>query len=274
MESITGFTDTLKVLAIRYLPSAAFAIVVLVIGWWIIGRVSTAFAKRMTNLEVSLRLFLSHAIDISLKILLVITAAGMLGIETTSFIAVLGTAGLAIGLALQGTLANFAGGVLILLFRPFKVGDIIETQGKTGTVTSIQIFNTILLTLTGETVILPNGAVSNSPLINFTTFDQSLIEITLQVENSTNIEHLRATLLPVLQREEKVRSLPLPSVGVAEISPGSVTISIKVYTKPIDVVAVRPSLLEHVKEHLSRQGIKMPVPHTFVHSISENSVAA
>jgi small conductance mechanosensitive channel len=274
MESITGFTETLKVLAARYLPSAIFAIVVLIVGWWIIGRVASAFAKRMTNLELSLRLFLSHAIDISLKILLVITAAGMIGIETTSFIAVLGTAGLAVGLALQGTLANFAGGVLILLFRPFKVGDIIETQGKTGTVTAIQIFNTVLLTIPGETVILPNGAVSNSPLVNYSTFDQSLVEITLQVENSTDIERLRAALIPMLQREENVRSLPMPSVVVADVSPGSTTIAIRVYTKPIDVLSVRPRLLEHVKEHLSNQGVKMPIPHTFVHSISENSVAA
>ena len=152
METINEFFEAIKPLAILYIPKAIFAIIVLFVGWWIINRVTALFIRRMSQLDASLRVFLGNTFNIALKVLLVITAAGMLGIETTSFIAVLGTAGLAVGLALQGTLANFAGGVLILLFRPFKVGDVIETQGKTGAVTAIQIFNTILLTPTPGTL--------------------------------------------------------------------------------------------------------------------------
>lgn len=266
METINEFFETLKPLAIRYVPKAAFAIIVLLVGWWIINRFTSVFAKGMTKLDASLRVFLSNTFNIALKVLLVITAAGMIGIETTSFIAVLGTAGLAVGLALQGTLANFAGGVLILLFRPFKVGDVIETLGKSGAVTAIQIFNTILVTPSGETVILPNGAVSNNPIINFTTFDQSLVEIKLQLASGTELNHLRAILMPVLQNEKNVLSTPSPSVDVADLSPGVVTISIKVFTKPPDAVTVKPRLLEQVSDHLSRHGIKGPVPHTVVHA--------
>ena len=142
METITDYSETLKLLIIQHIPSAIGAIIVLVLGWWIINRVTSTFSRRMTQLDMSLRVFLTNTVNIGLKVLLVITAAGMIGIETTSFIA-----------------------VLVLLFRPFKVGDVIETQGKTGAVTAIQIFNTILVTPTGETVILPNGAVSNSPLV-------------------------------------------------------------------------------------------------------------
>jgi small conductance mechanosensitive channel len=272
METINEFFETLKPFAILYIPKAAFAIIVLVIGWWIINRVTSGFAKRMTKLDESLRVFLGNTFNIALKVLLLITAAGMIGIETTSFIAVLGTAGLAVGLALQGTLANFAGGVLILLFRPFKVGDVVETLGKSGAVTSIQIFNTILLTPSGETVILPNGAVSNNPIINYTTFDRSLVEIKLQLAGGTEIERLRAILMPVLQDEPNILPMPLPSIGVADLSPGAVTISIKVFTKPQDAVVVKPSLLEHVSDHLNRHGIKAPVPHSVVHSINDNSL--
>lgn len=269
METINDYSETLKLIAVRHIPSVVGAIIVLLLGWWIINRVSSTFGNRMTQIDLSLRVFLTNTINIALKVLLVITAAGMIGIETTSFIAVLGTAGLAVGLALQGTLANFAGGVLILLFRPFKVGDLIETQGRTGGVTAIQIFNTILVTPTGETIILPNGAVSNNPITNYTTLDQSLVEIRLQLDSGTDIERLRALLIPVLQSEENVRSTPEPSVAVVELSPGVVTISIRVFTKPSDVVIVKPRLLERVKEHLARNGVKAPIPRSYVHSINE-----
>lgn len=274
METINEFLDTAKVLAFRYVPSAVFAIIILVVGWWIAGRVGDGFRKRMVNMEISLRVFLSKLIEIGLKVLLVITAAGMIGIETTSFIAVLGAAGLAIGLALQGALANFAGGVLILLFRPFKVGDVIETQGKTGAVTAIQIFHTTLLTPSGETVILPNGAVSNNPIVNYSTSDQAMVEIVLQVDGTTDVDYLRNILIPALQKVENVRALPMPSVDVAALSPGAATISVKVFTKPSEVLTLRPRLLELAKMYLSRHGVKAPVPHTYVHSINEKSVAA
>jgi len=161
MNQIQDYAANIQALVLNYLPSFLMAIVVLIIGWWIIGRIGKAASMGMNKLDESLRSFMRSILMVVLKVLLLISVAGMVGIQTTSFIAIIGAAGLAVGLALQGTMANFAGGVLILMFKPYKVGDVIEAQGKTGAVKEIQIFNTVLNTPKGETIILPKGAVSN-----------------------------------------------------------------------------------------------------------------
>ena len=146
MERFSTYSGQLQALIILYLPRVVMALVVLVVGWWVISQVSRLASRAMSRLDMSLRGFLTSMISVVLKVLLVISVAGIVGLQTTSFVAVLGAAGLAVGLALQGTLANFAGGVLILMFKPFEPGDLIESQGKVGVVKSIQIFNTILST--------------------------------------------------------------------------------------------------------------------------------
>ena len=168
MEQLSAYSDRFTDWIFAFGPKIIGAIVVFVLGLyvtnWLTRQVSRGMNRR--HLDVSLQSFLSSMVGVGLKILLVITVAGMLGIQTTSFIAVVGAMGLAIGLALQGSLANFAGGVLILIFKPFKVGDLIESQGQTGHVSEILIFNTILLTPDYKTVISSNGAVSNNTIIN------------------------------------------------------------------------------------------------------------
>ncbi len=166
MEKVQLYSQRFLDWSVLYLPKFLIALATLVIGWWIINRLALLANRAMVKLDVSLRTFLTSVVRLALRVLLIITVAGMVGFETTSFIAILGAAGLAVGLALQGTLANFAGGVLILLFKPYMVGDVIEAQGQKGTVKEIQIFNTVLLTAKGETIILPNGAVSNGTIIN------------------------------------------------------------------------------------------------------------
>ncbi len=155
-------------IVVEYGPRLIGAIVVFFIGGWIIKALTSGFGKMMDNRKTdeSLKPFLKSLVSILLKIMLVISVLGMIGIEMTSFIAILGAAGLAIGLALSGTMQNFAGGVIILMFKPFKVGDIIDTQGHIGIVNEIQIFNTILKTFDNKTIIIPNGGLSNSSMTN------------------------------------------------------------------------------------------------------------
>ena len=168
-EQMAGYMDTAVEMAMTYGPQLILAIVVLIIGLWIINRAIRLMGAAMerSNTEPTLAKFLCNLSSVGLKALLLISVASMIGIETTSFIAVLGAAGLAIGLALQGSLANFAGGVLVLMFRPYKVGDFIDAQGVMGTVHEIQIFNTILKTPDNKVIIVPNGAISNGIITNF-----------------------------------------------------------------------------------------------------------
>lgn len=154
---------------VEFTPRLIGAFLVLFIGLWLIKRLAKIASKAMDkrDLDVSLRTFLLSLLSVGLKVILIVTVAGMIGIGTTSFVTILGAAGLAIGLALQGSLSNFAGGVLLLIFKPYKVGDTIETQGQIGKVTEIQVFNTLLLTSDLKTIILPNGAVSNGTIVNY-----------------------------------------------------------------------------------------------------------
>jgi len=189
-----------------YGPKFLLAIFVLIIGWWFIGRVSTMTETSMNRvkLEAGLTHFLVSFISVILKVLLLISVASMIGIETTSFIAMLGAAGLAIGMALQGSLANFAGGVLILFFKPFKVGDVIEAQGYMGKVTEIQIFVTVLLTYDNEKIIIPNGTLSNGCVKNKFSEPTRRIDIEFGISYDDDVLRAREVLMGVLNEYELV----------------------------------------------------------------------
>lgn len=177
----------------EYLPKLFMALLVLVVGLWLINRLSLIARRAMEKRELdpSLRTFLRSFLSIGLKIILIVTVAGMVGIGTTSFVTVLGAAGLAVGLALQGSLSNFAGGILILIFKPFRVGDTIEAQGHTGRVLEIQIFNTILQTPDRRTVILPNGALSNNTIVNHSKIGTKVITLSLHLKNANGLNKLK-----------------------------------------------------------------------------------
>ncbi|MGE5395021.1 MAG: mechanosensitive ion channel family protein [Candidatus Saccharibacteria bacterium] len=269
MNQIDNYYESLKLLVLNYLPNLIMALVVLVIGWWIIGRIGKAASFSMKRLDESLRSFLTSIFTVILKVLLLISVAGMIGIQTTSFIAIIGAAGLAVGLALQGTLANFAGGVLILMFKPYKVGDVIESLGKTGMVKEIQIFNTILNTVKGETIILPNGAVSNATLVNFTHLGNALIEIPADLAANTNIEDLRRLVLPAIAQDERIFKDPKPSIGIAALKPGTVSVAFRAYTLPQNLAPATGKMIETIKTQLENNNFMAPVPHSYVHTISE-----
>jgi small conductance mechanosensitive channel len=249
LHQVGFYVDRLQELAVLYLPKLLAAIMLLVVGWWLIGWGSRLVAAATARLDVSLSSFLTSMFSIALKVLLLMSAAGMVGFETTSFVAIVGAAGLAVGLALQGTLANFAGGVLLLIFKPFTVGDVIESQGRSGTVQAIQIFNTILLTPQGDTVILPNGATSNGVIVNKAHPQRAQVEIQLELDSATNLDALRRQALPLLQHNERVLATPAPQLSIVSLKPsGPMTVAFRAYTEPGQEDAVRNQLLETLQQ--------------------------
>jgi small conductance mechanosensitive channel len=271
MNQVSTYAQQIQALAILYLPRVLMAGVALVVGWWLIGWASRIIATAARRLDVSLASFLTSLVNIVLKVLLLISVAGMVGFETTSFVAILGAAGLAVGLALQGTLANFAGGVLILIFKPYVVGDTIESQGKSGEVREIQIFNTILVTLQGDTIILPNGATSNNVIINKTAQNKALVEIMADLDNATDLTALRAWAIPLLQADADVLLTPAPQVAVTALKPGGMTVAFRAYTPAGLSGPAQARLIEQLQRALAQQGVGSPVPvqHSYVHTLPE-----
>jgi small conductance mechanosensitive channel len=269
MNQIATYAQYFQSVVLLYLPRVLMAAVALALGWWAIGWGSRIVSSATSRLDVSLSSFLTSLVNIVLKVLLVITVAGMVGVETTSFVAILGAAGLAVGLALQGTLANFAGGVLILVFKPYMVGDTIEAQGKTGEVREIQIFNTILITGQGDTIILPNGATSNGVITNKTAQNKAMVEIIADLDGITDLAALRAWALPLLQADADVVPTPAPQVVVTALKPGGITVAFRAYTLAGHNGAAQGRLIEQLQQALAQQGVGSPVPvsHSYVRTL-------
>ncbi|TGE16449.1 mechanosensitive ion channel family protein [Hymenobacter elongatus] len=271
MNQISTYAQQLQTLLVLYLPRVFMALLALVIGWWVIGRVSRLITASTARLDVSLRSFLTSLVNIVLKVLLLISVAGMVGFETTSFVAILGAAGLAVGLALQGTLANFAGGVLILIFKPYVVGDVIESQGKTGEVREIQIFNTILVTPQGDTIILPNGATSNNVIVNKTAQNRALVDIPAEIDGANDLAAVRAWAVPLMLADAQVLPDPAPEVVVTALKPGGMSVAFRAYTRAGQSIPAYGRLIEQLQRALAQQGVKGPVPvsHTYTRALPE-----
>lgn len=269
MNQLTGYAQQFQNIAVLYLPRVLMAGVALIIGWWVIGWASRLLGTATKRLDVSLSAFLTSLVNIVLKVLLLISVAGMVGFETTSFVAILGAAGLAVGLALQGTLANFAGGVLILIFKPYVLGDTIESQGKAGEVRDIQIFNTILVTPQGDTIILPNGATSNNVIVNKTAQNKALVEVLADVDNATDLNALRDWAIPLLQADPQVLATPVPQVVVTALKPGGCTVAFRAFTLAGHNSPAQGRLIEQLQRALAQQGVNGPVPvmHSYVRTL-------
>lgn len=190
----------------------------------------------------------------------------MLGIGSASFVTILGAAGLAVGLALQGSLSNFAGGVLILIFKPFKVGDSIEAQGQVGDVLEIQIFNTILLTVDHKTVILPNGPLSNGTIVNRTRFGSLRVDLAIKINNDNNIEQVKVLIFEIMKANEKVLEFPVPSIAIGDVTNGSVQINVRPFCAPDDTVILKSELTYEIYLAFEKNGIKLPPPVSLIQS--------
>ena len=267
MEKLQDYLDQAYNLIIAYGLKVVMGIIILIIGFWIVKRIVKATQKLMEkrDVNVSLRGFFSTLISIGLKVMLLISVAEIVGIKTTSFIAVLGAAGLAIGLALQGTLSNFAGGVMILLFKPFQVGDIIESQGHKGKVKEIHIFVTILLSGENKTIILPNSAVSSGDIVNYSTEGVIRVDMTFGISYDSNIKEAKNILMEIIKNHPKTLQEPAPFVGVSELADSSVNLVVRPYTKPEDYWQVYFDTYEEGKNALDKAGITIPFPQVDVH---------
>ncbi len=260
MEQAQSYSAKLVDQLLAYLPKLALAILFLLVGFWIIGHVAKLIERAMSNnhADVSLRSFLISLAKIGLRVMLIISVAGMAGIETTSFVAILGAAGLAVGLALQGSLANFAGGVLILIFRPFKVGDVIDAQGKVGLVTEIQIFSTLLAADDGKMVIVPNGPLSNGIITNVTTRNSLIVSVKVEMSSRHSMDVVRAVALPLMATDPRVLPAPAPAVNLAQLKPGLMVVELTCFCPPTDHPAVTGSLTEKVKVAFEQNGFSAP----------------
>lgn len=274
-EKIKYLISLLVKYATEYGLKLIYAVIILIIGWWMIKFVMRAVRKNFErrNLDLSLRGFLTSIISIGLKVILFITVAGMLGIEMTSFLALLGAAGLAIGMALKGTLSNFAGGVMILILKPFKVGEYITGGGYSGTVSNISIFNTTLLTFDNIMVTIPNGQLSEAATMNYTRMVTRRIDIEFGISYTDDIDTAKKVISDVLKAEERILPDPEFIVAVRSLGDSSVNITTRSWVKTTDYWLTYFSIVENVKKALDKNGITIPFPQHDVHLYNKESKA-
>ena len=261
------YVDTLINLFVVWGPKLVGAVLALIIGLYVAKMITGSVDRVMekNELDPSLRPFLKSLLGTLLKILVVVSVLGMVGIQMTSFIAILGAAGLAVGLALSGTLQNFAGGVMILIFKPFKVGDVIEAQGFTGTVNAIQIFNTILKTPDNKTVIIPNGGLSTSSMVNYSTEPTRRVDWTFGIAYGDDIDKAKEVLSGLLSANEKVLKDPEPFIEIGELADSSVNFTVRAWVNAADYWAVHFYMLENVYRKFGEAGLNIPFPQMDIH---------
>ncbi len=255
-------------LILYYGPKLVGAILVWIIGSLFIKALVKAFDRLLTKREIdaSLKPFLKGVVSILLKIMLAISVLGMLGIEMTSFIAILGSAGLAIGLALSGTLQNFAGGIIILIFKPFKFGDFIEAQGHAGIVSEIQIFNTILKTVDNKTIIIPNGGLSTSSMINYSAEEKRRVDWKFSISYGDKMKEAKEILLKLLKEDVRILNTPEePFVALSELADNSINFAVRAWVNTPDYWAVFFDMNEKVYNTFSKEGLRIPYPQMEVH---------
>lgn len=272
MQDYQAYVDKAVEMIMLYAPKVLLAVITLIIGFWIIKLVVKGMNKALdrSKVEESLSKFLGSLLSVILKILLLISVASMVGIETTSFVAIMGAAGLAVGLALQGSLANFAGGVLILLFKPFKIGDFIDAQGFLGKVDAIHIFNTILKTPDNKTIIIPNGALSGGNITNFSTESTRRVDMTFGIGYGDDIKKAKEVLNSMVQADERVLKDPEPMVVVSELGDSSVNFAVRTWVNAADYWGLFFDMQEKVKLEFDKQGISIPFPQHDVHLFKQD----
>ena len=243
------------------------AILILVIGRYVaIGlRAIVRRLMRKSKVDETLVSFVTSLTYVALMTFVIIAALGKLGVQTASFIAVIGAAGLAIGLALQGSLSNFAAGVLMIIFKPFKVGDIIDAAGATGVVEAIGIFTTELKTPDNKKVIIPNAKVTGDNIVNYTAKDMRRVDIVAGVSYSDDLDKVRGVLEKILSEEDRILKDPAPTIGVLELADSSVNFAVRPWVQTSDYWNVFFALQEKIKKSFDAEGISIPFPQQDVH---------
>lgn len=263
--------NTMIPVVLSYGKMILVAIVMLVVGFWLIKKIVKALRSIMENRKVdpTLAPFIINLLGWTLKTLLVVSTVSYVGIPMTSFVAILGAAGLAVGMALSGTLQNFAGGVVLLLFKPFKVGDFIEAQGFAGVVKEIQIFTTIVTTGDNKVAIIPNGGLSTGSLVNYSRQPERRVDFTFGIGYGDDIDKAYAAVKAVINRNDKILKTPEPFMGVSNLGDNSVDIAVRVWVKSEDYWNVFFYMNEFVKKEFDTQKISIPFPQHEVHIIKD-----
>ena len=274
MNTITlldiDLTKEIQDFALNYGPKVIGAVLVLFIGLWLSKTISNYVVKISSKrgLDKSLQGFFKSLIGGLLKTLVVLSALGMLGIEMTSFVAILGAAGLAVGMALSGTLQNFAGGVMILIFKPFKVGDVIDAQGYLGSVSEIQIFNTILKTPDNKTIIIPNAGLSSGSMINYSTEATRRVDFTFGIDYGDDIDQAKSLLKDLFSADSRVLKDQDLFIAVGELGDSSVNIIVRAWAKSEDYWGLHFDMTELVKKEFDKAKISFPYPQQDIHIIT------
>ena len=247
------------------------AIIIYIVGRFIIKQVGRLLARILEKrkLEISVQTFLRSLVSILLNLILAFAIVSRLGVETTSFAALLASAGVAIGMALSGNLSNFAGGLIILVFKPFKVGDYIDGQNASGTVKEIQIFHTILSTVDNKIIYVPNGSLSSNAIVNYSKQETRRAEWVFGVEYGEDFERVKAVLERIIAADERILQTPAPFIGLGSLSASSVDVKVRVWTKSSDYWDVVFDMNRVVYETFNKEGIGFPFPQLTVHQAKD-----
>ncbi|MFK8103044.1 MAG: mechanosensitive ion channel family protein [Saprospiraceae bacterium] len=262
MNELTTKMGLLTDQLVLWAPKLVSAILVLLIGLWIIGMIMGAIRKTMdrSGFDKDVIPFLSSLISVLLKIMLVLSVAGMVGIETTSFIALIGMAGLAIGMALQGTLGHFASGVMIMIFKPYRVGDLVDLQGQLGHVIEIQVFNTIITTLDNKKVIIPNGIATSGIMTNLSTNEYLRVDLNVAMPYEEDFDKVKAIIEEAIQKTPSVMSNPAPVVEIEKFDAHNVLLAVRPYATTENYWDVYFGVYKNVKAALGKHNIRVAYP--------------
>ncbi len=273
MEALS--TETVIELAQAYGLPLVWAILIFIVGRIVAGLLANTVAKLMvkSKIDETLVKFMRSLIYMGLMTFVVLAALGKLGIETTSFAAIIAAAGLAIGLSLQGTLGNFAAGVMLILFRPFKAGDFVEAGGVSGVVEEVQIFSTKMRSGDNKEIIVPNGQIMGSTIVNYSAKETRRVDLVIGVGYGDDLKKVRSVLEQVLAEETRILPEPAPTIGVLELGDSSVNFAVRPWVKSGDYWPVLFSLQENIKLRFDAEGISIPFPQRDVHIISDSQAA-
>lgn len=264
---LDSFMDQAISLGVNAGKSILLAILIFVVGRYVIRLINKLIANMLERrrVEPTIQSFLKSFTNILLTILLVITVISALGVNTTSFAALLASAGVAIGMALSGNLQNLAGGIILLLFKPYKIGDYIEAQGVNGVVQEIQIFHTIILTVDNKQIYIPNGALSSGSITNYSAKELRRVDWTIGVEYGTDVEKVRAALMKLIDADNRILKDPAPFIALRELASSSVDFTVRGWVKSADYWGVFFDMNKQIYEEFNRQGISFPFPQIQVH---------
>ncbi len=267
LKSLDFYLETLEQMAVHYGPRIIVGIIALSIGLWLIRKLSHGLTTLLMarNVDKSLVPFVRSVLSIFLKATLILSVLSFMGFNTTSFITALGAVGLAVALALQGSLSNFAGGVLILMFKPFRVGDFIEAGGHKGSVREIQILYTTIITPENKKVVIPNGSLSNKDVINYTAEDNRRIDLKIPIAHGSNIMEAKKILQSIVDSDEKILKDPKPVIGIHDISSGGINMDFLFWVKRINLGEVQYSVYEKIALEFEKAKISFTTDSTEIH---------